>query len=128
MISDDFSLRDLADPPAASYAAVRLRVLGEIRRQRRVRNAVRMLAAVAACVVLAVAGLLALRHTAATSGLPMLARTAEAPPLVAPAQIEHNRPKPKRHGVRLLAHAPVQPLVVRMQTDDPNVVIIWIAD
>ena len=128
MIPDDFSLHDLPEPPAAAYEAVRRRVLNEIRQRRRVRNAARILAAVAACVVLAVAGLLALRRGSATADLPMLARTAEAPPPVVPAQIEHHRPKHKRRSVRLMAHAPVQPLVVRMQTDDPNVIIIWIAD
>jgi peptidoglycan/LPS O-acetylase OafA/YrhL len=128
MMPDDLSLRDLPEPPEASYQAVRRRVVVAIRRRKRVRNAAWMVAAVAACVVLAVAGALAFRHGTATPSPPMLVRAPEVPVSVVPAKAVHNRLKPKRRSVRLLAHAPAQPLVVRMQTDDPNVVILWMVD
>jgi hypothetical protein len=128
MMPDDFTLRDLPEPLEASYEAVRRGVLGEIRRRKRVRNAARMVAAAAACVLLAVAGLLALRQRTPTAGPPILARAPEAPAFVVPAKAVHKRLNPKRRAIRLLAHAPAQPLVVRMQTDDPNVVILWMVD
>jgi hypothetical protein len=128
MMPDNSFLRDLPEPPEASYEAVRRRVLGEIRRRRRVRNAARMIAAFAACVLLAVAGLLALRQRTPTAGPPMPVRAPEAPAFVVPVKAMHTRPKHKHRAVRLVAHAPAQPLVIRMQTDDPNVVILWMVD
>jgi hypothetical protein len=129
MMPDDFSWCDLPEPPEASYEAVRRGVLGEIRRQTRVRNAAWTVAAVAACVLLAVAGLLALRQRRTpTAGPPMLVRAPQVPAFVVPVRAMHNRSNPKHRAVRLLAHAPRQPLVVRMQTDDPNVVILWMVD
>jgi len=128
MMPDEFSLRDLPEPTEASYEAVRGRVMVEIRRQKRVRSTARMVAAVAAAVLLAVAGLLALQQRTPMTGPPMLARAPEAPAFVVPAKAVHTRPKPKRRPIPLLAHAPGQPLVVRMQTDDPNVVILWMVD
>jgi hypothetical protein len=127
MMPDDFSLRDLSEPPEASYEAVRRRVMGEIRRQKRVRNAMRMLAVAAACVVLAVAGLLVLRPGAGAVAPPILARAPGAPEL---ASIVHRAPAQRRRTLSLMAHAhaPKQELVVRMQTDDPSVVIIWMVD
>jgi hypothetical protein len=127
MMPDDFSWRDLPEPPEASYQAVRRGVLGEIRRRKRVRNTARMVAAVAAGVLLIVAGLLAMRQRTPTAGLPMLTSAPHAPLLV-PAKVGHNRLRPKHRAVRLVAHAPAQPLVIRMQTDDPNVVILWMVD
>ena len=126
MMPDDL-LRDLGEPPEASYEAVRRRVMGEIRRQRRVRNAMWMAAVAAACLVLAMAGLLALRPGQPTAGPPMLARAPEAPVL---APVVHRAARksvlPSRdHRER---YARSQELVVRMQTDDPNVVIIWMVD
>jgi len=127
MMPDDFSLRDLAEPPEAAYEAVRGRVMGEIRRQKRVRSALRMVAVAAACAVLAVAGLLAVRHEPHMPAVPMLAR-APVPP--DPAPVEHRAPRSRRRAMPMFAHAhaPAQELVVRMQTDDPNVVIIWMVD
>ena len=128
MMPDDFSLRDLAEPLEASYEAVRHRVMAEIRRQRRVRDAARILAAVAACVVVAVAWVLTLQPEAPLAGLPMLARAPEAPVAAVPVRVAHNRATPGRSVRSLVAHASAQPLVVRMQTDDPNVVILWMVD
>lgn len=128
MMPDDSSLRHLAEPPEASYEAVRRRVMGEIRRRRRVRDAARILAAVAACVVVAVAWMLAVQHEAPLPGLPVLARAPEAPVAAIPVHVAHNRAKSRRSAGSLVAHAPAQPLVVRMQTDDPNVVILWMVD
>jgi len=121
MMPDDFSLRDLAEPPEASYEAVRGRVLGEIRRQRRVRKAVRTVAAVAACLTIGVGILLWPREAVLVSRPPMLARAPKPPELKAGTSILPSRYHRKRS-------APARELVVRMQTDDPNVVIIWMVD
>ena len=130
MMPDDFSLRDLGEAPKASYEAVRRRVMGEIRRRKRVRYAMRMVAAAAACVVMAVAGLLAVRREPAAPPVPMLARAPKAPEL---KPIDRSLARAARkgistsrdHGARFIS---ARELVVRMQTDDPNVVIIWMVD
>jgi hypothetical protein len=126
---DDFSLRDLGEPPEASYEAVRRRVMGEIRRRKRVRNAMRIVA-VAAGVVLVMAGLLALRPGPPMPRAPMLARAPGAPVLT---PVNRLLARAARKGIspsrdRRERYAPAQELVVRMQTDDPNVVIIWMVD
>jgi len=126
-MSEDFSLRDLGDPPEASYDAVRRRVMAEIRRQKRIRSAMRMVAVAAACVVLAVAGLLAVRREPRVPAVPMLARAPEPPeltPVLHRAARKHVRPSRGQRERSTRA----QELVVRMQTDDPNVVIIWMVD
>jgi hypothetical protein len=114
---------DFPEPSPAAYDEVRHRVLGEIRRRRKVRNVVRMMAALAACVALVVTGLVALRQPALLPAPPMLARSPGGPPPVVGAAKVARRPRARRQR-----EAPAQPLVVRLETDDPNVVILWMVD
>jgi hypothetical protein len=116
---------DFPEPSPAAYEEVRHRVLGEIRRQRRIRNVVRMIAAMAACVALVVSGWLAVRVPAPLPAPHMLARFKDAPPplVVAGAPVVRRRKLHRRREAQ-----PAQPLVVRLQTDDPNVVILWTVD
>jgi hypothetical protein len=115
----DFDFPELS--PAA-YDEVRHRVLGEIRRRRRVRNAVRITAAMAACVALVVTTLVALRQPAIQPAPPMLASVPGGPPPVFRTTPVRHRRAPRRR------ETPAQPLMVRLETDDPNVVILWIVD
>jgi hypothetical protein len=118
------AMRELTIPPAA-FAAVRQRVLSELQEKKR-----RTLwwtwwsVAAAACIALL--------------PVPFVLQNPAAPmPVIAkkdPPKIEWT-PKPVRHASsgRLLARArPAQktePLaVVKMLTDDPNVIIIWLVD
>jgi hypothetical protein len=52
----------------------------------------------------------------------MLARVPSGPPpMVRTMPVRHRRANRQRA-------APAQPLLVRLETDDPNVVILWIVD
>ncbi len=111
---------DFPQPPTSAYGEVRARVWKSIRRQRRIRGAVRAIAAMAACVALMTA-LVALRGPMVLPDPPMLAR---APGVQSPVVVA--RASPVRHRVALRRkEAPAQPLMVRLETDDPNVVILW---
>jgi len=112
-----------AEPlPPAAYTAVRARVLAELsmRRQPWWRWAAGL---AAAALLLLVA--LAVRPLPKVEPLPPLALAVPpAPSVRAMAIPAPPRPKPRPH----LAAAPRQPLLVRLVTNDPNVVIYWIAD
>jgi hypothetical protein len=102
----------------AHYAAVRARVIAEIERTR---NPWRRLAWISGAAATAAALLMVL--------LPM--RRPELPPLPAPAAAIPSAPAP----ARVIAQAPVraarphrEPLTIKLQTSDPNIVIYWIAD
>jgi hypothetical protein len=102
----------------AHYAAVRARVIAEIERTR---NPWRRLAWVSGVAATAAALLLVL--------LPV--RRPELPPLAAPAAAIPSAPAP----ARIIARAPIrparphrEPLTIKLQTSDPNIVIYWIAD
>ena len=92
----------------AHYAAVRARVLSELQRERRPawrRIWVGGLVAVAAAAVLLL-----------------------WPRPVAPARVVHPRRAVARAVVSKPEKRPMEPLVVKLLTDDPNVIIYWIAD
>jgi len=113
---------DFPELPQAACDEVRHRVLGEIRRRRRVRNAVRTIAGVAVCVAVVFTAVVVLRRPAALPGPPMLARSPGGPPPVL-------RSLPVRHWRAPRRKLPrTQPLMVRLETDDPNVVILWMVD
>jgi hypothetical protein len=113
----------------AALDAVRSRVLGKLRRR-----TVRAWAwAAAAC--LAVLGIAASLWIARGPVAPPPAVTAKAPPAVIPAPVNAAiravRPSKRAHSRRLVARrvdAPSEPLVVKMLTDDPNIVIVWLID
>jgi hypothetical protein len=117
----------------ADYAEVRSRVLGEIRRRRLVRTA--MYAAAAAVVILA-CGLWAWRISRVEPAPPAVARvlTPAPPALEAPTPItalpvrhpaRRVRPRPAPEPKR---EEPVEPLLVKLETPDPDVVIYWIVE
>ena len=117
-----------ADPVAeAHYAAVRARVISDLRRERR-RWAWRI-AWVAAALVLALAPALWLARRPVPPA-PTVAVAHPPAPLVAVGE-PRVEPRPVRRMVR---HArprpatPPEPFVVKLLTDDPDVIIYWISD
>ena len=118
------AMRELTIPPAA-FAAVRQGVLSRIQTKKR-RTGWWTWSAVAAAACMALLGVL------------LVPRDAVAPmPLVAkkdPPKIEWTPRSVQRHSSgRFLARArpaqKIEPLaVVKMLTDDPNVIIIWLVD
>jgi anti-sigma factor RsiW len=123
----------------AHYAAVRARVLSELQRERRPvwrRIWVCGLVAVAAAAIL----LLWPRpvHTPARIEIAVIRPAApniERPRPVAPAPVMRPRRAaslvrrvPREAAVSEPEKRPVEPLVVKLLTDDPNVIIYWIAD
>jgi hypothetical protein len=106
----------------AHYAAVRARVLAEIERTR---NPWRRLAWISGVAATAAALLLAL----------LSAHRPQLPPLPAPAapSFTADLAVPAPRPTRVIARAQVQrprrePLTIKLQTSDPNIVIYWIAD
>jgi anti-sigma factor RsiW len=116
----------------AHYAAVRARVLSELQRDRRPvwrRIWVGGLVAVAAAAVL----LLWPRPVHTPERIEMAAMRPAAPHTdeprpVAPARAVHPRRAVARAVVSEPEKRPAEPLVVKLLTDDPNVIIYWIAD
>jgi hypothetical protein len=106
----------------AHYAAVRARVIAEIERTR---NPWRRLAWISGAAATA-AALLMLLLALPRPQLPPL-RSPAAPAAVAVA------PPAPRVTPRVIARAPAprprrEPLTIKLQTSDPNIVIYWIAD
>ena len=134
-MNDDFheiDLQGLPEPPPEAYEQVRRRVLSSIRTRRRIRRTAAAVSAVGACLLLLWGALAPRRRAAPAPAIAM--RVAAAPPLqLAPvphvqrtALHKHRRVHSRR---ALLARvSPLQPLWVKMQTDDPNVVILWLVD
>jgi len=129
---NEFDFRNLPEPCPEAYDTVRRRVMGRIRRQRQVRWALRSAMAVAATVLLVwVASLMVRRAPDAAPPPPRLAWRPEPPatPLVMPAA-HKRRVRHRFMSTPLLARAEpnAPPLLIKMQTDDPNVVILWMVD
>ncbi len=117
--------------PDAAYAAVRARVLAEVR-ERRLGWAILSpaFAAVVACTVVLVVALRP-EKTVVTPPAPQPAA------VVADAAVHEETPqiaalpsvrKLRRAVPRAKSQEAIEPLVVHMFTDDPDVVIYWIAD
>lgn len=106
---------------AAHYTAVRAQVLAEIERQR---SPWRRLAWLSG--VLAAALLLVLLLPAYRPALPALPRVASPGVAVQLAASVPRRPRPK--PVALTQRPKHEPLTIKLQTSDPNIVIYWIAD
>ena len=120
------SMREESAPDHA-YAAVRARVAAEIgdRQRRNWLAAWPAFAAVLACSVVLV---VLLRPEA-----PVATQPAELPTRPVVAVVDVPAPTPsvrqtRRPVARVKAQAPGEPLVVRLLTNDPDVVIYWIAD
>jgi hypothetical protein len=120
------ALKELATVDAAFLSAVRSGVLARIADKRRI--VWPWIAAFAAAVVLIAAILTAPRKPALIAKAPV---TGGGTGLLAgrPSVIAQAAPKPKRsRPARRPRTAPPEPLVVKMLTDDPNIVIIWLVD
>jgi len=116
-----------ASLPESAFAAVRTRVAEEIvsRRKPVWIRAWPAFAAAMACTAIVV---VLLRPVTAPSPLPVeqaevLPAPLEQPLAASPAAPLHSA---KRRATRI--HKPSEPLVIQMLTNDPNVVIYWIAD
>ncbi len=138
MTHDDFDLRDLPEPGPEAYELVRRRVLGNIRRRKQMETALRTVAATAACLLVVWGLSFCLRRDGTAPVLPLVAfqppapALTEPPPIPVPVRKVVHRRKPRRREGPLFARADVpfhrQPLLVKMQTDDPGVVILWLVD
>jgi hypothetical protein len=117
------ALRDI-EVDAAAFDTVRGRVLDRIRAKRRA-AAWGWAVGIAACIALAWATVAALRfgYSAAPAPPPVLAEMPRPAPVFASAP--NLAPV---HARRAKRPRPGGPLVVKMLTNDPNVVIIWITD
>ena len=129
------------EPGEAAYAAVRARVLGELER-RPARRWIFGLAVTA--VAAALIGLVWMRpakqvtvarHESPAPAQAVAPRPAPAPmiaaqPAVVPVvrRARHRRAPVSAPAPVVRAAAPAKPLVVKMVTDDPDVVIYWITD
>ncbi|HLK19896.1 MAG TPA: hypothetical protein VKT81_13120 [Bryobacteraceae bacterium] len=121
------AMRELNLPPAA-FTAVRARVLGEIRaRQRRKTWWICLTAAAAAC-----ATLLFVTHLPSNPPPPAPIVARKDPPKIEWTPAVVHRVHHTSSGRYLAQARPVrktEPLaVVKMLTDDPNVIIIWLVD
>ncbi len=126
------ALKELATVDAAFLSAVRSGVLAKIEHRRRAAWPLAAAFAVAAALIAAV--LTVPRQPALISKAP----NGGADPLVRgrppgrPSVIAQAAPKPKRSRpggrLRTRGSAPPEPLVVKMLTDDPDIVIIWLVE
>jgi hypothetical protein len=103
---------------AAHYTAVRARVMGEIERSHAVWRRLAWISGVAALVMAAI--LWPRRETPVAVVPRMVAAIPSAPLVMAKHASKANRPAPETRRR--------EPLTVRLETSDPNIVIYWIAD
>ena len=122
--------------PATAFDAVRLRVRSEIQAKKR-RNAWWAWSAVAAAAgvaILCVSLILPTTQPSVTPKLPHIAAhqpRIEQRPVTVPVVRRTHRVRHMPSGRLAVKTAPAQqsdPLVVKMLTDDPNVIIIWLVN
>jgi anti-sigma factor RsiW len=116
---------------AAHYAAVRARVLEELRRPRLSawrRVWVGGLAAAAAVVLMLLPRPVQTPERIEIAAIRPAAPQIEGPSPVARARVVHPRRAVARAVVSGAEKRPAEPLVIKLLTEDPNVVIYWIAD
>ena len=110
-------------PGAAHFTAVRSRVMAELERQARPWWRLKRIYAFATTVAAVVVLLAVWPHGGPVPPAPrILASIPPAPAAARPAAAVHHRRQPRT------APAHREPLVVKLQTSDPNIVIYWIAD
>ncbi len=111
--------------PAGAYTAVRARVMAAIERRRRLWTLA--WACAAAAILLAGAGL---RREMRVEPVRQVALAPPGPAPLAPVRAAHARPAPKQRRRRALSGAAHRPetIVVKLETDNPDVVIYWIAE
>jgi hypothetical protein len=123
--------QDVPDP--AHFAAVRARVLSEIRGTSR-RYLWPVIAAVAAAAAILLVMLRPHPVRKPDAPQPVVAHVpAPEPPLEPAVRVaRHRRKAPRRRAVVVAKaqprHEETKPLVVKLVTDDPNVVIYWISE
>lgn len=121
---------------ASAFAAVRARVIGELERPPVRRWWPALAAAFAAALIVA---MFAIRATPPRKQViavrtapprpvevPRLAEAAPSPPPAVVVRVHHRRPR--RKAAVEASGEEAKPLVVKMVTDDPDIVIYWIAD
>jgi len=130
-------LKEAHEDPLAEphFAAVRARVLSGLRHERQWRRWVWGLAGVAAVLVLAVAPLLRLGRRETPPAPVAVVTRPPAPPVEKPVverrirRVKHFRPRAVPPATKPSQPAtPAEPFVVKLLTDDPDVVIYWISD
>jgi hypothetical protein len=111
--------------PADSLALVRLRVDDRVRNRGRWKIAVW----VSACAVAALLALLIQPRTAIrkTAMAPMVARTPDAPSIEVPQATQPLTVRPAIRRKRRRAEPPSQPVLIRIETPDPDVVILLVS-
>lgn len=127
------ALREMHDDSIATadLAVVRARVMGELRQDRRVWwRPLWVFGLAAAAAVIGVA--IALRPLPPVAPMPTVAIAPPAAPVWQPPAIRtvRHRRRPAAVARPVVAHAQPSgpPIVVKMVTDDPDVVIYWITD
>ena len=120
------------EPIAPShYAAVRARVLAELEHsRRRVWRQIWAAALSAAAILILFLLFPRTAQTPATVGRAFrpVAALPSGAPAGRPAAARKSRPTLARRAIRKPAPVQHEPLVVKLLTDDPNVIIYWIAD
>ncbi|MGE5646694.1 MAG: anti-sigma factor family protein [Acidobacteriota bacterium] len=119
------------EPDPASLAIWRQSVLDRIAVERRPRRFIWAWAGAAAAATAALALFALIPRTIPPPPeppAPIVARVAPpSPPAVHPAPKPH-RPRPRRPAPKPKPNYPTEPLLVRLETSDPNVIIYWIAE
>lgn len=120
----------------SAFAAVRAGVIGELERRPARRWWLVLAAAAAAALMVAIFAIrttppqpvVAVRTEAPPRRveIPRPVEASPAPPPAVVVRVHHRRPRP--HPAEETPKAETPPLVVKMVTDDPNIVIYWIAD
>ena len=115
-------------PAAAHFTAVRSRVMAELARSARPWRWIAWVSAAAAVVAALLLVAFWPARVAPTPEAPrLLASIPPAPQVAKVAPVV--RPVVLRKAVAHIAHTPRRvPLTIKLQTDDPNIVIYWIAD
>ena len=120
------ALRTLAADPLA-VILVRNRVMAGLSARRQARIGWTWPAAVAACLAILCASLALMRFPSPAPPKPVV--TLARPPIFPRVAEANQRPHTIRYRrASTVAHAEREPLVIKMLTDDPDVIIIWIAD
>jgi hypothetical protein len=117
------ALKELGSVDAAFLSAVRSGALAKMERRRLPVWPLAWAFAIALLLILAIP-----RTPPATGRAAADPAVIQAP--VPVPTVAHASPKPRKSRARLRTRksAPAEPLVVKMLTDDPNIVIIWLVD
>lgn len=129
LLSDRDALRGLPEAPQWALLEVRRRTLAAVRRRRRLPY---WAAAIAAGLAVLAVAVPRSRPVVSKPVAPVAAAQKERTPTVA-AQSPAPRPKrvpsrPRQQAAQRIPPVETEPLVVKLVTDDPDVVIYWLAE